>query len=76
MKVKNLIEHLLKQDPERIVILSVDSEGNSFAELNDIQPMQYDGEKIGFSEINDGLRAMGFDEDDIVKGEKALIFWP
>lgn len=76
MNVKTLIEHLLKHDPERVVVLSLDSEGNSFAELTDIQPMQYDGKGIGFSELNDGLREMGFSKDDVIKGKKALIFWP
>lgn len=35
MKVKELINLLQKEDPEKLVIVSSDPEGNSFSEISD-----------------------------------------
>ena len=36
MKVKNLIELLQKEDPERLVVCQKDPEGNSYSPLSDM----------------------------------------
>lgn len=68
MKVKDLIKLLKKQNQEAVVILSSDSEGNSYSELSAYGIHFWDEEE---NEI--------FDEDDLEEGhdlEQALVLWP
>lgn len=81
MKVKELIKLLNKVDPERIVILSKDGEGNGFSPLLDLEEKSYLADstwsgEIGIEKLTPELIAEGYTNEDVGKGEKALVFWP
>lgn len=82
MKVKTLIEQLSKLDPEALVVLSCDMEGNSYGVLDyvDDDNNLYDKknrEITGFKDLTDNLKEQGFTEEDLGKsGVSAVILWP
>lgn len=81
MTVKELIEVLKEEDPKRIVVMSKDSEGNNFSPLSSFSLNIYKAETtwygdIGLEELTPELRKAGYEEDDVISGEKALVFWP
>lgn len=69
MKTKELIEILEQLDPETVVVLSFDPEGNSFSECQDAQRFFWDKENSeiysfgDIDEINDDLK-------------DAIVLWP
>lgn len=65
MKVKELIEKLKQYDPDDIVILSQDEEGNGFETLTLLQKMVWVPQSRSVEDIYDG-------ED----GQKAVVLWP
>ena len=68
MRVKELIKLLKKQNQEAVVVLSSDSEGNSYSELSAYGVHLWDEEE---NEI--------VDEDDVDKDhglQDAVVFWP
>lgn len=81
MKVKELIKLLEKEDENRIVIMSSDGEGNSFSPLCDISTgayladSSYSGE-VGLEKLTPEAIKDGYTEEDVIKGEKALILYP
>ena len=82
MKVKNLIEQLQHEDPEALVVMAKDSEGNGYSPLSDYwvgayrPESTYSGE-VGYSELTSELKEAGYGEDDIITdGEKAVILCP
>ncbi|MDD5193040.1 MAG: hypothetical protein PHF67_00475 [Candidatus Nanoarchaeia archaeon] len=79
MKVKRLIEILQKMDPERLVILSSDPQGKSPAPLNSVEDnASYNPSKrkVGFEKLDDELLALGYSQEDVVKGRKAIVLYP
>lgn len=76
MKVRELIEELRKHDPERVVIMSQDAEGNGYNPLNDIETGLYHEGEVGLEELTPELIKKGYSKEDLLKGECALIFWP
>ena len=83
MKVKDLLEVLSHLDPERVVILSKDSEGNGHSPLAALtmENCNYSAEStwhgnIGLEKITDELREQGYSEDDVIEGEKCIVLWP
>lgn len=67
MKVKELIELLQKEDPEREVVMSKDAEGNDFSPLvEDFSTGQYVPENTWSGEFI----------QDQQEGQKALCLWP
>lgn len=81
MKVKELIEQLQKVDPERIVIMSSDSEGNSYSPLSDFWEGAYLADttwsgEVGFEKLTLELKEEGYDEEDILEGEKCIVMCP
>ena len=82
MTVKELIEKLQQEDPERIVIISKDSEGNNFSPLSDLSAYAYDPETIrsgdiGIEKLTDENREQGYTiENIVVDGQKAIVLWP
>ncbi len=81
MKVKDLIKALSKQDPNRVVILSSDPEGNSYDALHSLSTCAYtkeDGEiQIGLEELSPQDLKLGYTEDDVLyRGKPALILSP
>ncbi len=82
MKVKELIKLLESVDPDRLVILQKDGEGNGFSPLCDVYTgaytleTSYSGE-VYLEELTDELREQGFGEEDVcIDGEKAVVMCP
>ena len=81
MKVRELIELLQQVDPERVVVLSRDSEGNGYAVLSAVETMAFlpDGSygEVYLEELTPELEAQGYSEEDVREdGEPALVLWP
>jgi hypothetical protein len=77
MTVKELIERLQKEDPNRIVVLSIDPEGNGYNELRDIATSAYSDGEIGIEELTPELQKEGYREEDVMEdGHKAVVLWP
>ena len=79
--VGKLIELLKQHDPERIVVMAKDPEGNGYSPLCDIDTASYKAEstwcgEIGIEELTPELRKRGYSEEDVIGGQKALVLWP
>jgi len=66
--VKELIELLQKEDPERLVILSKDAEGNSYSPLTNFVQTAYVPETTWFGELDES----GTNPE----GQSCLVFYP
>lgn len=67
MKVKELLEILNLCDPEAIVIMSRDAEGNGYSPLNNIGEDLYEAETSRYGDLAD---------DRSIDAEEAVVFWP
>ena len=82
MKVKDLIEQLQKEDPEREVVCVKDAEGNGFSPLHSCDTGKYRADstwsgEAGFEVLTDQLREQGFAEGDVmIDGVPALFLCP
>ena len=77
MTVKQLIELLQKENPDRVVILSKDSEGNGFSELENVNSnYNYNDGEIGLGTLTPELEKQGYTEEDILDGQPAVVLWP
>ena len=82
MKVKELINLLREEDPEAIVIMAKDSEGNSYSPLSDFWCGVYQAEtswsgEVGYSELTEDLENAGYTEEDLIEGgASAVILCP
>lgn len=75
MKVKELIEKLKAVDPDMLVVMSSDAEGNGFHPLEDAETGGYADGEVGLLELTEELKAKGYSEED-VRGEPAMVLWP
>jgi hypothetical protein len=80
MKVKELIQQLKQEDPERVVLVSRDEEGNGFLELRELGTSAgtnggYEWE-IGLEELTDELKKQGYSDEDVMDGVPVLVLWP
>ncbi|MFH1423883.1 MAG: hypothetical protein ABIG29_02960 [Candidatus Nealsonbacteria bacterium] len=82
MKVKQLIESLRTADPERIVILQKDPEGNSYAQLDTVQvdnavyqPADEPSEAVKLERLTRKLAKDGYTKEDVLKegGQKCIV---
>ena len=85
MTVGELIKILEGTDPNRLVVISGDAEGNKFSPMDDgFSDMMYLPESkwsgtIGFAKLTAELRADGWEEDDLMTHPDAVpccVFWP
>jgi hypothetical protein len=80
MKIKELIKELSKLDPELLVVLSKDSEGNGYGECCDISKnYSFDGDEIKITKMTADLVDQGFGEDDLADGDEyipCVVLWP
>lgn len=82
MRVKDLLAILQKEDPQRVVILLSDAEGNCPSPLSRTWTGAYRAEtawmgKVGLDELTDTDLKKGYTEDDVIEdGVPALILVP
>lgn len=78
MKVKELIKLLQKENPERIVVMASDAEGNSYSPLDGISTAAYKAEttwsgEVGLEKLSEEDRAAGYTEEDVLEGGKPCV---
>lgn len=82
MKIKDLILLLQKQDPERVVVIA---KGKKYSPLDSLMTCAYGAEtaelpgyiSVELSDINDEMRAQGFNEEVVMKdGVPAIVMYP
>lgn len=81
MTVGELIEQLKLKNPERVVVMSKDGEGNGFSPLADVENASYEADttwsgEIGLEELTPELQKQGYSEEDVVNGEPCIVLWP
>lgn len=76
MKVKDLIEALSKCNPDAIVVLSSDAEGNSYDTLHSFWEGVYKNGEVGLKELTPELKKSGYGPEDIISGELAVVLVP
>lgn len=83
MKVKELIKLLQKANPEAIVIIVKDGDGNSFSPLHDvdIKNKTYEADstwsgEVCFKTLTDDLKKHGYTEEDVGDGEDCVVLNP
>jgi hypothetical protein len=79
MKVKELIAELQKLDPETLVVLAKDAEGNGYKSLADVNAgMGFAAGEIGYLELTNRLREAGYTEDDLCAKDAVpcVVLWP
>lgn len=82
MTVAGLIELLKTQDPNRLVILSSDGDGNSYSPLDGCSTVAYRADttwsgETGLETLTKEDIARGFTEEDLIEdGVPALILHP
>ncbi len=82
MTVKELIEMLKGFEPDRVVVMAKDGEGNSYSPLHGAWTGRYRADttwygEVGLEGLDDEDREQGFDEEDVMSdGEPAVILTP
>jgi len=79
MKIKELIEKLSKMDPELLVVLSSDEEGNSYLPARVVDSgMSYKDGEIGYRRLTAKLKKQGYGEADICAKDATpcVVIWP
>ena len=86
MTVREVIEELSKCDPDYVVIMSKDAEGNGYSPLSDVvgdnnvyvPECDWSGE-LRLHHLTDELRRQSFSEEDVYDGPdglRAVVLWP
>ena len=79
MKVKELRRLLKNVDGDLLIVVSRDSEGNSYSPLSSVDDncTYLDGD-LGVRELTSGLRRNGFSEEDMLGDDATpcLCLWP
>lgn len=80
MKVKELIKLLGKANPDAVVIMSKDSEGNRFSELCEVVTENYGWDEqnkdVGIAKLTDEHKKAGYKKDNVMDGIPAILLWP
>lgn len=80
--VRQLIEQLQKEDPDRVVINQKDAEGNGYSPFCTIATCAYKAEttwygEVGLEYLTDELVKAGYTKDDVMNdGVPALLLIP
>lgn len=72
--VKELIELLEKENPDRIVVMSIDGKGNQFSPLSDHTLGLYEPDHTSMTRRI--LPVGEINEDDGGPGTPAIVLWP
>ena len=84
MTVRELIAALQACDPDYLVVMSRDSEGNGFSPVAEtagennsyIPDTEWSGE-IRIHHLTDELREHGYTDEDVdAEGQRAVVLWP
>ena len=86
MTVRELITALSECDPDYLVVMSKDGEGNSFSPLSEaagennvyVPDCAWSGE-AGIHHLTPDLEARGFSDEDVrdePNGVRAVVLWP
>ncbi len=78
MKVRELISILATHDPDQEVVMSCDSEGNSYSPLRVVGDGRYDAKErsLGLVELDNESRRQGYSEEDVGQGPVVVCLWP
>lgn len=78
MKVKELIKVLVGLDPNLLVVMSRDAEGNGYGVLRGVGVgMNFEDGEVFFTELTDELIEQGYGEEDVQEGgTPAVVLWP
>lgn len=78
MKVRELIAQLMRCDPDAIVVLSRDSEGNGFQEARNVEPnMTFNEAEVWYRQLTPKMREQGYTDKDVcTDGQLAVVLWP
>lgn len=79
MTVAELIETLQSYPADTLVIMSSDSEGNSYDTLYNLGLVKYDkkNREVGLIELTEDDIKAGYSKEDVMKkGVKAICLWP
>lgn len=76
MKVKDFIKKF-GNDPERIIVLASDAEGNSYSVLGGGYEYTYKDGEIGLEKLTEKDKKAGYSEEDVLEGgKKAIVLFP
>lgn len=82
-QVKDLIEMLKKEDPEAVVILSGDSEGNILSPydgdpfIGEYRPDTMAFGEVGYKKLTPELIEQGYTEEDLIEdGYPCIVLYP
>lgn len=79
MKVKELLKLLKNANPDALVVLSRDSEGNGYSEMggySDEYNFDEENAEIGLKKLTPALKKQGYSEEDLKDGTDAVVLWP
>lgn len=81
MTVAELIKELKKQPQDAMVVMSRDSEGNSYSPLADLGQGRYEEEtswsgQLGIVELTEEYIKQGYTEEDVLDGPIVVALWP
>ncbi len=76
MTVRDLIELLKNEDQDRLVVMSSDGEGNHYSEFADFGRMSFRDGEVGLDGLTADLEKKGYSEEDVLDGEKCIVFYP
>ena len=79
MTVEELISQLSRLDPQALVILQRDPEGNGYAPLSGAEgngAWDNDEREYGYARLTPELEKRGYSEEDCIEGVPAVVLWP
>lgn len=79
MKIKELIQELSTLDPELLVVMSIDEEGNGFKTLREIATgdvFDEEEKEIHIKQLTPQLIKWGYSEEDVGEGTDCIVLWP
>lgn len=82
MTVKELIKELEQCNPDDLVVMSTDEEGNGFDTLVDVESNNVyvpKDREIHIKKLTKALRSQGYTKEDLYEGDDAVdcvVLWP
>ena len=79
MTVEELIAELSRLDPQALVILQRDSEGNGYSPLHGAEgngAWDKKNREYGYADLTLELRKEGYSQEDCVEGVPAVVLYP